>query len=181
MLHQPTAHPAVFLGSHCQRAAGELPECTIGQNGAESPFPKWATCCTRVRCRYENDRRDGFPGNWPLAEQSRREFSPAVSTTRTGNTGLSEYAKFAEIRFRPFCSSQPTQPGAPPLPSRHFQDQPHRHSRRVAPTWCGIRASRTVLTETGSHRSDSATKRDCRTESYASLSLNVPFSSIFPF
>ena len=41
------------------------------------------------------------PRNWSLAEQSCREFSPAVPTTGEGDAPFQAYAKLAEVRLRP--------------------------------------------------------------------------------
>jgi hypothetical protein len=43
-----------------------------------------------------------------LAKQSDGEFTPAVSTTRTGDITLPTDANFAEIRYRPFFNLKRT-------------------------------------------------------------------------
>jgi transposase-like protein len=94
-------------------------------------------------------------GNGSLVEQQGREFSFAVPTTGTGHASVQAHAKSAEIRRRPRLSPQSFQPGTSPLQQDQFQAESHRRSGRVASTWCGIRDSIIVLTETGSHWSDS--------------------------
>lgn len=68
---------------------------------------------------------------------------------------LSAHSKFAEIRHRPCLRPQSFQPGTSLPRPNHSQVESRPRSRRVAPTWRGIRESSTVFAEIGLHWSDS--------------------------
>ena len=63
-----------------------------------------------------------------VAQQPRREFAPAVSTTRTRDAAFQAHAKSTEIRLRPFLRLQPLQPGKIASQPRHLQADTHRRS-----------------------------------------------------
>ena len=90
-------------------------------------------------CGDEGHRQRRKTGNWPLAQQSGREFTSAISTKRTCNEQLQAHANLAEIRCCPRFHSQPFQSRPKPLPTRSLQGQPHRRTRRVARPLCGIK------------------------------------------
>ena len=93
-------------------------------------------------------------GNWSLAQQSRGELTPAVSTTRTGHAAVPQHGMFAEISRRSCFSSQPLQSGTCPLQQRQFQTKPKRRSGRVAPAFRRVSFGVWWQTETGPKPSD---------------------------
>lgn len=65
----------------------------------------------------------------PLVKQSVREFAPALSTTRKGDSPVQANAKFAEVSHRSRLCLQPFQLGAQSLLPTKFQAEPHCRSR----------------------------------------------------
>ena len=68
-----------------------------------------------IKRRDEGHWQRRQTGNGALAQQPGREFTPAVSTKRTGHASVPAHTKFAKVRRRPRLSSQPFQPGKTPL------------------------------------------------------------------
>ena len=66
------------------------------------------------------------------SQQSRREFSPAVSPTSAGDVSRPAYAKSSEIRFDPFISVQPLQSRKAFLLPFKLQEETRRRASRVA-------------------------------------------------
>ena len=65
-----------------------------------------------------------------------------------------------------------------PSTQRQFQAQPRRRSGRVARSRRGIRISLTVFAETGSHPSDTTSRRLARVRRWLNLLLYPPYSSV---
>ena len=68
------------------------------------------------------------PGGRSPAQQSRREFASAVSTTRTGHAAVSKYEDAAKIQLSSYPGPQPFQSRAP---SRHPPGLQTKESWRV--------------------------------------------------
>ena len=88
-----------------------------------------------------------------LVTDKLRSYGAAMKVI--GNTEKQEIGRWLNNRAE--NSHQPFQPRTQPLQPIKFQVEPRRRSHRVASTWRGIKDSATVLTETGSHSSDSTT------------------------
>ena len=105
----------------------------------------WSATCHRdrstvvLRRRDEGHRQRGQTGNWPLAQQSGRQFTSAIPTKRTCDDPLQAHANLAKIRCCPCFHSQPFQSRPKPLPARSLQGQPYRCSLRVARPLCVIK------------------------------------------
>ncbi len=99
--------------------------------------------------RAEGNRCGRSAGNRPLGKQSRREFTPAIPTTRAGHATVSQDAKFADVRLRPRFGPQSYQPETSPLLPTEFNAQPRRRPHRVAPALFRISSGSSANTETG--------------------------------
>ncbi len=88
-----------------------------------------------LRRRHEGDRQRRHPGNGPLAQQSCRELTPAVSMTRTGDAAVLTNAHVAEVQFGPCLRPQPLQPRTQPHQPPGLQGLPLRCP-------CGMASSR---------------------------------------
>ena len=68
-------------------------------------------CCYPAAMKEIGNGRS--PGGRSSAQQSRREFASAVSTTRTGHAAVSKHEDAAKIQFSSCPGPQPFQSGAP--------------------------------------------------------------------
>lgn len=100
-----------------------------------------------LRGCIEGPRKRRPSGNRVLAEQSGREFSPAISKAE---------AKFVRVRSRPRLCSQPLQLGTQPFKTNSLQAESIRRSHRMAPNLRRIRGGITVQAETSSNPSNTS-------------------------
>ncbi len=87
---------------------------------------------SRLLCGDERGRQRRSPGGRSRAQQSRREFAPAVSTTRARHAALSKYEDVAEIQLSSRPGPQPFQSRAPFDHPPSLQAETLRHIGRVA-------------------------------------------------
>jgi hypothetical protein len=103
----------------------------------------------------EDSRKCRPPGDRALAQQSGREFTSAIPTTRASDGELQDRKVIAEIRFDPRLNPQSPQSRTSPLHSRNLQTQSlHRHCR--AASTCGLRSTYNGIVLTDSLSSDTA-------------------------
>src|SRR5271166_144340 len=94
----------------------------------------WPTADRRHRRAFllsrgdERGRQRRSPGARSSAQQSRREFTSAVSTTRTGHAAISKHEVAAKVQLSSCWGPQSFQWGAP---SRHPPNLQTKTSRRV--------------------------------------------------
>jgi len=104
---------------------------------------------------HERDWQPSAPGDWPVAEQSGRKFTPAVQATRKGYGEIQECEVAPEFRFYSFFGPQSLQYRTSPVQPPKLQGQPHRFSCRVA-TNCGMIPNLRQAVLTGSLSPDAA-------------------------
>ena len=80
----------------------------------------------------ERDRQRRPSRGWPSAQQSRGEFAPAISTTRTSHAALSERKDTTEVQFNSRAGPQSFQPGASSRDPRGLQTETLGRVARVA-------------------------------------------------
>ena len=123
------------------------------------PVPFVITACRRppslISGSHESDRQRGVSSDRPLAEQSGREFTSAIPTTRASDGEIRERKVITEIRLDPRFNSQSLQSGTSPLHSRRLQTQSLHRPCRVASTCC-LRIANNGVVLTGSLSSDTA-------------------------
>jgi len=71
----------------------------------------------------EGDRQHRPSRGWPSAQQSRGEFAPAISTTRTSHAALSECEDTTKVQFNSRADPQSFQPGASSRDPRGLQTE----------------------------------------------------------
>src|SRR5258707_13002916 len=80
----------------------------------------------------ERDRQRRSSRGWPSAQQSRGEFAPAISTTRTSHAALSESEDTTKVQFNSRAGPQSFQPGASSRDPRGLQTETLGRAGRVA-------------------------------------------------
>jgi hypothetical protein len=80
----------------------------------------------------ERDRQRRPSLGWPSAQQSRGEFAPAISTTRTSQAALSECEDTTKVQFNSRAGPQSFQPGASSRDPRGLQTETLGRAGRVA-------------------------------------------------
>ena len=80
----------------------------------------------------ERDRQRRPSRSWPSAQQSRGEFAPAISTTRTSHAALSECEDTTKVQFNSRAGPQSFQPGASSRDPRDLQTETLGRAGRVA-------------------------------------------------
>src|SRR4029077_15630366 len=80
----------------------------------------------------ERDRQRRPSRSWPSAQQSRGEFAPAISTTRTSHAALSECEDTTKVQFNSRAGPQSFQPGASSRDPRGLQTETLGRVARVA-------------------------------------------------
>src|SRR6202030_757687 len=84
-------------------------------------------------CSYPAAMRQRRPSRgWPSAQQSRGEFAPAISTTRTSHAALSECEDTTKVQFNSRAGPQSFQPGASSRDPRGLQTETLGRAGRVA-------------------------------------------------
>jgi len=108
-----------------------------------------------VRCGDERHRKCATPTDRPLAEQSGRKLTSAISTTRTRDGEVQTRRITSEVCLDPLFNPQSCQSGTPPPQTPRLQTHPERDIGRVASTRRLISCDRGTLWA-GSNCSDNA-------------------------
>src|SRR5208337_4425946 len=125
----------VGLGSGRHGEAGQGRGAEVSQAHHEEIWPTAERRHRRALLLSRGDERGRHrrsPGGRSSAQQSRREFASAVSTTRTGHAAVSKHEDAAKIQLSSCGGPQPFQSGAPSRHSPGFQTKTSRRVGRVA-------------------------------------------------
>ena len=108
-----------------------------------------------LSCGDESHRECRPPGDRVLAQQSGREFTSAIPTTRTSDGEIQECKVASEVCLDPRFSPQSLLPGTSFLQPRKLQTQSFRRLGGVAST-CDLRSTDDGVLLTGSISPDNA-------------------------